>query len=120
MNFASQHLLLPSPSAFLFREKLSGRERTTGSYGAAYASRYEKEQRFTSAFFLVVPDKITHLRDEYKTRGSKKKPATREKKETLWREEMPMKSERKAEERLLTSTISPDRSKVSSSSALFL
>lgn len=31
-----------------------------------------------------------------------------------------MKSEKKAEERLLTSTISPDRSKVSRSSALFL
>lgn len=119
MNFASQHLLLPSPSAFLFHEKLSGRERTTGSYGAAYASRYEREQKFTSVFFLVVPDKITHLKDEYKTRGEQKEAGYKGKRGTLWREEMPMKSERKAEERLLTSTISPDRSKVSSS-ALFL
>lgn len=79
MNFASQRLL-PPPPAFLFREKLSGKERTTTDSCAAYASQYEREQRFTKAFFLVVPDKITHPRDGIQN-AREQKEVTKEKRE---------------------------------------
>lgn len=107
MNFASQRLLfLPPPPAFLFREKLSGKERTV--VVMRMPRNIEREQRFTNAFFLVVPDKITHPRDGIQKAQEQKEAGYEGKKGTLWREEMPMKSERKTEERLLTSTISPD------------
>lgn len=50
--------------------------------------------------FLVVPDKITHPRDEIQNAREQKEAGYKGgKKGTLWREETPMKNERKAEER---------------------